>query len=120
MMNSKHLSQCCVQLPFEKQFWLGILHLGIASSLQQSVCEHVLPNEPTGVCRARVMALQLLVGYVSSLAVGWWWERSRRSSFLKNVRAERTEPAPVAKKSSRSGSRRSLREDAASSLVVSH
>ena len=91
---TRHLAP---QLPFEKQFWLGILHLGIASSLQQSVCEQVFPKELTGVCCARIMVLQLLVGYVAMLAVCWRWERTRRTSFLKHVRAERPEPTQTAR-----------------------
>lgn len=94
-----------------------MLHLGIVSSLQQSVCGRVLPKEPTGVCCARIMVLQLLVGYAATLAVGWRWERARRRSFLKHVRAERPEPPVVRAPRESSRPKRALRQDAS---LVSH
>lgn len=57
------------------------------------------------------MGLQLLVGYVGMLGIGWRWERARRKGFLKYVRAERPEPASTQRmgvRGSRGGSRRAL------------
>lgn len=89
------LLQLCFQVPFEKFFWMGILHLGIVSSLQRSVCETLYPEVYPARCASALTGLQLLLGFGLAMMVSRYVENWRRRSFLKHVRAERPDPNAV-------------------------
>lgn len=104
------LMQLCFQVPFEKFFWMGILHLGIVSSQQRTICEHLYPDTQPGRCTSLLTGLQLLLGFALTMAIGRYLENWRRRSFLKHVRAERPDPKAQPRKGKQG--RKALKEAA--------